>query len=610
MHREEKITYGILFLVVSLFLIINYLIVTPLVSLPSPIYGGDYYFQLGQTNHVKYGGNPLDSANINDAKPIYFILYSFFTGNIARLFNINGITAEFIFSYMIIALSIVTTFFFVKYILNNTFVAVLSTLLFVNPGIMPIIKYTDFAVYLMMPLFLLMVFHFVKEKKYLNSILLGIVYGLIGLTHSVAFISASLLIAAVFIYYFVIKNFDFTHKKYIKENIKREIIFYLIIFVIGVSIALLWWYQPIFIYHGQTSPHYTEWNNQDWSNLNYQFGFLYQTIKQIFFSFDSIKSVIYSLFNVFGLIGILFIKRYIPKIKFIRFLFISSLIITFHYLLTQNAFGINLIPGYINFLLLVPSTVILFSFGIIVFYQLIIKKVSTNNTIKTTFYGLIIIVLLISQVQAYNQKINDKWYQAGKNPLPPQLLDLKYYLIKNSDVYDTILTTKEIGFAVTALSGRKLLVARRAHNDPFLDLDPREMAAAIILYGNNTKLKKELIQKYDIKYLYWDYYWIQSEYYFDNAGQITGWFDPLILFYSKEYEQILKANGIKYFIETTWVDPALKGESYKKFKLIFISPQNYHNFTHPWDPDLDKYLIEVWSYEQKGQKIARLFEII
>ena len=118
-----------------------------------------------------------------------------------------------------------------------------------------------------------------------------------------------------------------------------------------------------------------------------------------------------------------------------------------------------------------------------------------------------------------------------------------------------------------------------------------------------------MIKKYDIKYFYWDYYWVQSEFYFDNQGKLTSWFDPLILFYSEEKERILKENDIKYFIQTTWVDPAIKGEGIPKFKLIFISPENYYNNTHPWGKNLDLYMDEVWSYNQQNQKIAKLYKI-
>jgi hypothetical protein len=72
---------------------------------------------------------------------------------------------------------------------------------------------------------------------------------------------------------------------------------------------------------------------------------------------------------------------------------------------------------------------------------------------------------------------------------------------------------------------------------------------------------------------------------------------------------VLKSNNVTYVVDTTWVDPALKSEDYKQFRMIIILPQNYYNFTHPWKKDIDPYLEEVWSYNSEGQAIARLFKV-
>ncbi|MEM4264025.1 MAG: hypothetical protein QW666_03990, partial [Candidatus Woesearchaeota archaeon] len=85
--------------------------------------------------------------------------------------------------------------------------------------------------------------------------------------------------------------------------------------------------------------------------------------------------------------------------------------------------------------------------------------------------------------------------------------------------------------------------------------------------------------------------------------------DPLIMFQSNATEKILQKNNITYFKQNTWVDPALKGEDFKKFDLIFISPENYRSFEKPWKEDLDPYLKEVWSYKEGNNKIAVLYSL-
>jgi len=607
MHSEKKLTYGILAGLLVFFLVMHFMISNPLHSLPSPIYGGDLYYQLGATNHVKYGGNPLSSPNTLGSLPVYMVTYSTAAGIIAKIANIDAITAEFFFSYIIIILSVVIVFFLAKKIFNDDFLAAIAVLGFILPDYIPVMKYRTLAYLVLMPLLLLLVYNFVNKTSIKNSLFLGIIYGVIGITHNLAFMGATFLLAAVFIYYALIKNLK---TKNLAE-LKKQILPYAVVLVIGILIALLWWFKPIFIYHGQTSAHYTEWNNVDWGSIGYQFKFFWKIIYESFLRFTGLRLAIVSIFSILGLAGLFLLKdapdvqEKATKNNFMKFLFVSSIIIIFSYFITQNFFHFNIIPDIMAQVLFLPVMVLLFVYGISFSWHFL-KKTKIDSRI---YFSIIIVLLLAAQVLAYNERIDSKWYQAGKQEIPEYFASLKEYLVENSDVNDVILTTKENGFAINAVTGRKLLDSRRAHNDPFLDMDERELAQAVILYSNNSALRTELIKKYDVKYLYWDFFWIQSEYQFDEKGNLLGPFDPIILFHSSDREKFLQNNGIKYFVDTTWVDPAIRGDDVKKFKLIFISPENYRDSATPWNPDLDSRLAEVWSYDAEGQKLAKLFKL-
>lgn len=598
MDKKNKQTIIILVLIVF-FCISNYLITREYKQLPSPLYGGDYYYQLGATNHVKYGGSPLESPNIKDSLPVYMVTYSFFTGNIAKIFNYDAIKSELIFSYLIMIFSVIIVYFLSNNLFNNESINIIAVLIYININNLPILKYTNFTYFVFIPLLFLLLFKFIKKQTYKNAILLGICYGIIGLSHSIAFISSTFLLLLGFIYYGTIK----------KINSKKELIkYFAIIFTIGTAIALLWWFDPIFKYHGHTSANYTEWNNGDWGSIKLQFNFLISTLKSLFLNVSTLKNICFSLIASLGVLGLFVIKtkneEMQKNMKFIKFLFISGVIITFHYFITKNVLNFQFIPGYISYFLIHSS--IVFVMALTIYY---LNELIKKNLLKKYFFVIVICILIIFQITGYFDKQNDKWQNSAKNELPEHLIDLSKYLNRESNLNDVIITTKETGFAINALSGRKLVSSRRAHNDPFLNLDTRELSQSIILYGNNTEQKKELIKKYDVKYLYWDYYWVQSEYSFDNKGNLVSWFDPLILFNSKEYRDILSKNNIKYFVQNTYVDPALQGENFPKFDLIFISPDNYHNQTNPWNPNLNPYLEEVWSYEVSGQKIAKLYKV-
>ena len=65
----------------------------------------------------------------------------------------------------------------------------------------PILKYTPFAEMLIMPLVILLLFNFLKDSSRKNVLLLGVCYGLAGLTHSISFIGSTFLIFAAFLWY-------------------------------------------------------------------------------------------------------------------------------------------------------------------------------------------------------------------------------------------------------------------------------------------------------------------------------------------------------------------------------------------------------------------------
>ncbi len=179
----------------------------------------------------------------------------------------------------------------------------------------------------------------------------------------------------------------------------------------------------------------------------------------------------------------------------------------------------------------------------------------------------------------------------------------------NTNVNDIFISTNELSFALNALTGRKVMITRRSQNSPFIDIDQMEVDAAVILYGKDSKKREELLREYNITYLYWSNYWIRSEYYSNEKGEITNWFDPILAKDIKNYKEYFESYNISYFSQNTWIDPSIKKEKIRKYNLLFVSPKNYRSFEKPWYEDLDNYLKEVWIYSYKNQTIARIYKV-
>jgi hypothetical protein len=190
----------------------------------------------------------------------------------------------------------------------------------------------------------------------------------------------------------------------------------------------------------------------------------------------------------------------------------------------------------------------------------------------------------------------------------PPYSELRSYVLRSTEPDDVVLSTNELSFALSALTGRKVLVTRRAQNDAFVDMDVRNRDAALILYGRDSALRRRLLERWQVKYLLWTADWIPNEYGSTADGRLT-YEDPLLFFYDPAYEGELNRAGVVTRTEEGWVDPALRGEDYQKFPLTFVMPGNYERPDHPWRDDLDSLLTEVWSFRQEGRKVAALYRV-
>lgn len=598
----------ILFLIVIYYLITQQILISQFKSLPSPLYGGDYYFQLGSIIHIIEGGNPLEAHNIKGSEPGYFILYSFLVAFVGKLFLLKPMIAMFVFSQLLVILSLIIFYFFIFYIFRNHWIALLGTIIYLPITKFPILIYNAFTYSLIIPLFFFSIYYFLKNKNTKSGILLGFFIGLMSISHGSAFFVAFFSLFVLFFYLVILQNMyikNFSIKlKLNKENTFNYLRLFVLIFIIGFSISLLYWYKPIFVYHGKTLNDMQNWAFIDLTNFNYQIEYLFHILQNYFFNFGNIKTFFIS---IFSFLGVFFIFKNLEdkKSEYILLLLIISFVTTFHYFITEFLLKTHFVPQRISYFTFPLVTILLFCFTIEKF-----TSIKELKKYKSLIIVSLIFTILLFQHFEFQQKVEkDKWIQVGKQPLSQDMLEMQKWVLNNTNVNDVFLSTNELSFALNALTGRKVMITRRSQNSPFLDIDQREADAAIILYGNNSKKRKELLEKYNISYLYWSNYWIQSEYYFDNQGKITGWFDPILVKDIRSYGAYFENYNISYFTLNTWIDPAIKGDKIRKYNLLFIGPQNYRSFEKPWNKDFDNYLEEIWNYTYRNQIIAKIYRV-
>jgi hypothetical protein len=570
----------------------------PLRALPSPLYGGDFWYQLGQTSYVLRGGNPLGSGSIPGSLPGYLPLYSTIAGTIGRALGCTAIQAELGLSYGIAALGAAAMFALMLEIFESPLVAVAGTLLHVSRTGFPILKYTDFTRFLMIPLLLWFLARFWKRADAGRAIALGVVYGLVGLSHGVAFIAISLFLAAACI-------FDCSRALRSAARLPRLVGLYVLVCAVGVAIALPYWYRPIFVHHGQTSPHYLDWNSEDWASAAHRAAFAWSTLRRLVASFGSAEAAAGSVLVVLGLTALAARSGSSFARRFIAFSGIASAGLVLHAFLTEPLLHTHFVPDYVAYLLLDPVVVLLSALGLAFVASFMSRR---RARLGSAVIAVAVSGLLFLTVQSSRARAADPWHRvASERPLPEHLSAVTQYLDEHAPLDAVILTSKELGFALNALSGRKLVVARRAQMDPYQPLDAREVDAAIAFYGRNTAAKREILARYGVRYLYWDRQWIPQEYAQTEAGIVPA--DPLLALDEAQWRRPMDEHGVMYDAVTTWVDPAMRGPKYKQLPVLLVSPANYVEAAHPWRPDLDIFLRQVWSFDDAGGPVAALYEV-
>lgn len=603
-------TRGVIgFLILSAVLIAYFLpqynLTGQLKQLPSPIYGGDYYYQEGAVNHVKYGGSPLESSSLMGDMPAYFVLYSFIVGNIAGALDLGAISAMLYVSEALVVASLLLTYFFLRRIFREELVAMLGVLLYLPLTTFPVLKYSNFTYVLVAPFFFLLLFNFFKQRVLKNAVLLGIAYGIGALSHMIFFVYASIMLMFLSAYVLVLENLGVKGGRLLfkKEEARKAISgnFKLLfaVFGVGLLIASAYWYKPLFVYGLKTVNEVNVWSGPGYSTFGAAVGYAYERLKGLFFNFSDP----YALLRLLGLASLFFIRNQSTETKFIAFAFFASTLGALHMLVTVPIADKSFMPDYVAYF---------GTLGVVLFSLFSLNLLLRQKFVAPYRNALLFILVAYAaygNLSAFQDSYkNDRWLEAGRTEPPPNLIALEGWVSSNTGVDDVFLSSNELGFALNALTGRKLVTSRRAHNSPFVDMDRRNADAAAVLYGNDSIVRQELLKKYGVKYLYWDYYWVQSEYSFDRTGRLAGTFDPLLVFDSPGYRAYFEKNNITYFPLHTWADPAMKAENIPQYDLLFIVP-NQWNWEHPWSNGLDPYLKEVWRYEQDGRVLSRIYAV-
>lgn len=551
------------FLILLIVLIaITYNLLSGFQQLPSPVYGGDIYFHFGVINNIYSGNAPWTHNHFINEYAHYPWIMHLIVAYLALLTGMQVMTAAIYFPILTTAAAATVAYLLGIAIFNNRSIALLMSLYWATFQV-PNTAASPFAELVIFPLFILALAR--SDDTLRSRIWAGITFGLCGLAQVVTWIAGIMTLALMWAGKVITAHASYEggklsfHPKGLAGTIWRQIKWFLPIAITGLPIALLFWGPPIFAYHGATPNNWSEYVSL---GPTLTFSIALDTLRIWFFNTDSWLLLITSAGTLLGLALAFRSPRRFTLPLIVGLVTIIGLL---HPFIKEVGIGFYAF-GYIYDM----------ARGLLLFTSVYVMYKSLSGTPRKAFYFLALAFFIINAHATFITFDNDRWVQVGRSP------NYQYNLaewITASTPNDAVFLSpnEETGFALNAMTGRKVVIARRTHASPFVDVNQRAADAAIILYGNNDTLIAELVGKYGIKYLYEDFYSSQA------VAQCGQGFDRLsdpaasdialsCLMTDPSRENYIKQAGITTTKVHTRIDPA--STVAPRFAMIAIKPGN------------------------------------
>lgn len=538
MRREHYFLIGLI--IVTCFFYFQ--ITKDLQSIPSCMYGCDYYYENGILISQMLQPTLADSSShswlgfTNSLPMASFDFKSF----VAKLFGFEPKDAWRVnigLGYVFIVLGIIFLYIFFQEVFVNPYLAVFLSFLTFNFAQMPPFKYSSMFIFV----FAVWLVFLVKVKlSKLNIIVLIAFSVFLSNVHAMGFF----IIPCFLFFYAIVVN-------------KKEWKKYLLIGSSNIIICLLakWWYRVIFIFHGDKNAVLFD----VFPNLSIPSNFVWETfnsVKALFWNFSNWWSVIISLFVQFGLVAYFYTVFTKPKFyrekllfhRFTTFIMLGCLTCMFSYLITVPVLGMALPPSKFRSFLLPFFTATMIGYLFMRSYYFGINK---------PLWRWIVICLAVCAVLMipvdFGQTANAKFYKLGLEPVSERYSSIQEKIFELGPKEIVILTNNELSFALNGLTGVNTLAGRQSHFFHFGDFQKLWLDSTIFFYGNSTEKRAEILINYIKKangkklYVYWDQDWDGTEW-INESGDVFP-YDPFRFQYSKEVVSVLHENGIRYVIE-------------------------------------------------------------
>lgn len=556
--------------------------------LASGLFGGDHAYQLACIRSIAASGNPMSSCNVSGALPGYFPLYGTLVACFSRATLLDPVQAMFVTAVIFRVLSAFVVYrVFRRLFDRSTGLAIACLWSALHPEL--IFKYTEFTSGILVPLEFLALVRYLERPAAGRALALGLALAVLGYAHSVAFIGG-VAIAALAI----------TAGLFARGGLRGAggeavtALRHLPLFIGCGLLTLGYWWRPIVVHHGRTSPHYADWTSIDVSTFARRIDWAGRTLAAEF-SLGSPAAAVLTLLCLIG-VACLVASRERRRFAALAVAIAATFAWMFHYFATVPLLGAHFIPIYVQWMLWGTARLLLAAIPLALLFAR--PSFRRNAGVLETIALLLGLAAVVTGARAFHALPDMAAARTGQDPA---IAALTAWTAKHLAPEDVALSTNELSFAWSAMTGRKTVVTRRGQNDAFIDMDVRNRDAALMLYGRDDSLRLALVRQYRVKYLFWASNWFNSEFGVRAPGD-TVMYDPFFYFRNGAYDEALQRAGVDFYHDRTWVDPALRGDDYPRYDLTILTPRNYESFAHPWRASFDAHLEIAWAYPDSGPK--------
>ena len=550
---------------------IEFFLFSQFYSLPSPVYGGDVYYHFSVVNHIYNGGSPLMSSQFLGEYAHYPWIFHLLVVVFAKISGLSALSADIYAPLFTTLFSGIISYLLGLHVFESKTFGLLFAMYWVTLQI-PHAAPSPFGQLVIFPLFILAVSTATSLPSLPKRVFAGIALGLTGLSQVALWIAAFIYLGLLMVWRVIEQHVRYDNSSFqlirindVFDSIKQQVLWVLPILLIGLPIGMLFWAPAFFVYHGVTP---NRWADYVAAGDTLTFGAVWDMVEYLFFN---LRMWVNLPFSLLALAGLFFSLTRMRRFHVPFLVFVTAAIGFFHPLLTLPLFKTSI--GYYAFGYVFDlAQPLLFVMAIYIIY----RSLSSAN-LKSICFCVAALLVVAHAYGIYGMYDSDQWTRVGRQENPMFVLASEIIdTVPNTAVF--LVTHEETGFAFNALTGKKVVLARRTHASPFVDINKRVADTAVMLYGNNSNTVVGLLQNYSVQYLYEDFYSYQQQAlcdsYFGRLNQ-TGGGDASFacLRTTLQYASYLGDNGISFVKVHARLDPA--SSVAPQFDLLAIRPGNY-----------------------------------